>query len=113
MYLLIKGKYQKRQYNESILDFKISAIRPMLEIKDTVVNKITIFLPLHQLDEKINPELSSLIKNNPGNCAFYFKIEDMEKHLSVSLYAETQKYAIDKNIVRFLEDNQIKFSINS
>lgn len=113
MYLLIKGKYQPRQYKESILDFKISTIRPMSEIKDSVANKITIFLPLHQLDEKMIAELSSMIKNNPGNCVFYFKIEDMEKQLSVSLYAETQKYAIDKNVVRFLEDNRIKFSINS
>jgi DNA polymerase-3 subunit alpha len=113
MYLLIKGKYQPRPYNESILDFKISAIRPMSEIKDSAINKITIFLPLHRLDEKLIADLSSMVKSNPGNCAFYFKIEDMEEQLSVSLYAETQKYAIDKNTVRFLEDNQIKFSINS
>ncbi|MDR1632889.1 MAG: DNA polymerase III subunit alpha [Dysgonamonadaceae bacterium] len=113
MYLLIKGKYQPRQYREEILDFKISSIRPMSEIKNSLINKITIFLPLHQLNEKIIAGLSFMIKNKPGNCAFYFKIEDMEKQLSVSLYAETQKYAIDKNTIRFLEDNQIKFSINS
>ena len=113
MYLLIKGKYQPRQYNESILDFKISSIRPLSEIKDSIVNRITISLPLHQLDEKMVTELSSMIKNNPGNCAFYFRIEDLEKQLSVSLYAENQKFAIDKNIIRFLEKNQIKFHINS
>jgi DNA polymerase-3 subunit alpha len=113
MYLLIKGKYQPRQYKESILDFKISSIKPMSEVKDSLVNKITIFLPLHQLDEKIITELSSMIKNNSGNCAFYFKIEDVEKQLSVSLYAETQKFAIDRKLIRFLENNHIKFNINS
>ncbi|GHT53559.1 DNA-directed DNA polymerase [Bacteroidia bacterium] len=113
MYLLIKGKYQPRQYKETILDFRISSIHPLPEIKNSIVNKISISLSLNQLDEKIIAELSSMIKNNPGNCAFYFKIEDREKQLSVSLYAETQKYAIDKNLVHFLEDNQIKFSINS
>jgi DNA polymerase-3 subunit alpha len=113
MYLLVKGKFQPRQFKETILDFKISSIRPLSEIKDTLANKITILLPLHQLDEKIITELTSIIKNNPGNCAFYFKIADMEKQLSVSLYAENQKFAIDKNIVRFLEDNQITFIINS
>ena len=113
MYLLIRGKYQPRQYNESVLDFKISSILPMSEIKDSLINKITVFLPLHELSEKMVAELSSMIKNNSGNCAFYFKIEDVEKQLSVSLYAETQKYAIDQKTVRFLEDNCIKFSINS
>jgi DNA polymerase-3 subunit alpha len=112
-YLLIKGKYQTRQYNESVTDFRISSIRPMSEIKDSAVGKMTVFLPLHQLNDKMIADLSSVIKNNQGNCAFYFKIEDVEKQLSVSLYAETQKYAIDRNIIRFLESNQIKFSINS
>jgi len=112
MYLLIKGKFQARQFKEKIFDFKISSIRPLSELKDTLANKITILLPLHQLDEKIIAELSSMIKNNPGNSVFYFKIADIEKQLSVSLHVENQKFAIDKNLVRFLEDNQITFSIN-
>lgn len=113
MYLLIKGKYQSRQYQESILDFKISAIWSLPEIKKSLVNKITISLPLHQLNEKMIADLSSMIKNNPGNCAFYFKIEDAEKQIFVSLCAETQKYTVDKKTIRFLEDNRIQFSINS
>jgi DNA polymerase-3 subunit alpha len=113
MYLLIKGKYQPRQYKESVLDFKISSIQPMSQVKDSLVKKITISLPLSKLNEKMIAELSSMIKNNPGNCTFYFKIQDIEKQLSVSLYAEAQKYAIDKKIIRFLEDSQIRFSINS
>jgi DNA polymerase-3 subunit alpha len=112
-YLLIKGKYQPRQYKESVMDFRISSVRPMSEIKDTSIQKITVVLPLHELNEKMIADLSFMIKSNSGNCAFYFKIEDVEKQLSVSLHAENQKYAIDKNTIRFLEDNRIKFSINS
>jgi DNA polymerase-3 subunit alpha len=111
-YLLIRGKYQPRPYKETVMDFKISSIRPMSEIKDSAINKITIALPLHEINEKMVAELSSGIKNNSGNCDFYFKIEDVEKQLLVSLCAEAKKYAIDKNTIRFLEDNQIKFSIN-
>jgi DNA polymerase-3 subunit alpha len=112
MYLLIRGKFQPRQYNANVLDFKISSIQQMSEVKDSLVKRITILLPLHDLDEKMITELSSQIKNNPGGCSLYFKIEDIEKHLSVSLYTETQKFAIDQRIIRFLEENQIQFKIN-
>jgi DNA polymerase-3 subunit alpha len=108
--LFIKGKYQQRLNG---MDFKILSVQDMPKIKDSLIKKMTVFLPLHKLDEKMVGKLSSGIKNNPGNCAFHFKIEDEEEHLSVSLRAETKKYAVDKNIVRFLDDNQIKFIINS
>jgi DNA polymerase-3 subunit alpha len=112
MYLLIKGKFQPRQYNESILDFKISSIQQMSEVKDSLLKKITITIPIYLLDEKLIAELSSYIKNNQGNCSLFFKIEDLEKQLSVSLYAETQKIGIDRNIIRHLEENNIPFKIN-
>ncbi|MDR0864190.1 MAG: DNA polymerase III subunit alpha, partial [Candidatus Symbiothrix sp.] len=112
MYLLIRGKFQPRQYKESVLDFKISSIQQMSEVKDSLLKKITISIPIYNLDEKIIAELSSCIKNNPGNCSLFFKIEDLEKQLSVSLYAESQKIGIDRNIIRLLEENKIQFKIN-
>jgi DNA polymerase-3 subunit alpha len=112
MYLLIKGKFQARQYKESIIDFRIFAIQPMSEIKDTAITKIIIQMPLHELKESIIAGLSLLIKNNPGNCLLYFKIEDIEKHLSISLCAEMQKIMLNKEIIRFLQENEIKFVVN-
>jgi len=112
MCLLIRGKFLPRQYKETILDFKISSIQPLADVKDSLVKKITLTLPLHELDDKMITELSFLNKNNSGKCSLYFNIEDMEKHLFVSLFADKQKFTINKEMVRFLEDNKINFSIN-
>jgi DNA polymerase-3 subunit alpha len=112
MYLLIKGKFQARQYKESIIDFRISGIQPMSEVKDSAITKITIRMPLHELEDTIIAGLSLLIKNNPGNCLLYFKIEDIEKHLSISLCAEMQKFALNKEIIRFLQESKTEFTIN-
>jgi len=110
--LLVKGKFQPRQYKETVLDFRISSIRPLTEVKDSMVNKITLAIPLHELDEGLITELSFLMKNNPGGSSLYFKIEDIEKHLSVSLFTENQKFSVSKEIIRFLEEKNIKFMIN-
>jgi DNA polymerase-3 subunit alpha len=112
MYLLIRGRFQPRQFKDTILDFKISSIQQMSDVKDSLVKKIALTLPLHELDDKLITELSSLIKNNPGGSSLYFTIEDIEKQLSVSFFTETQKFTINKEIVRFLEANKIKFKIN-
>jgi DNA polymerase-3 subunit alpha len=112
MCLLIRGKYQPRQYKETILDFKISSIQPLTEVKDSLVKKITLAMPLHVLEEKWITELSFLIKNSRGNCSLYFKIEDMENQLSVSLLTESHKITVNKEMIHFLENNKIKFAIN-
>ena len=110
--LLIRGKFQPRQYKETILDFKISSIQQIADVKDSLIKKITLTLPLHLLDDKLIAELSFLIKNNPGGSSLYFKIEDIEKHIMVSLFTENQKFTVNKEIIRFLEKSNIKFIIN-
>jgi len=110
--LMIWGKFQPRKYKESIVDFKISSIKPMADIKDSVIKRITLTLPLHRLDNKIIAELSYLIKNNPGGSSLYFRIEDMEKQVTLSLFTENQKFTPNKEIVHFLEENTINFSLN-
>ena len=82
------------------------------EVKDYLVEKITLSLPLHQLDDQMIAEFSSLIRKNPGRTALHFKIEDSEKQLLLSLTSDKKKYTIDKSIVQFLEEHQIKFKIN-
>jgi len=112
MYLLIRGKFMPRKYNETVYDFRIGSIQPMTDVKDTLVKKITLSLPLHQLDDPLLSELSFLIKNNPGGSSLYFKLEDMEKQLVVSLFAENQKITINNKMIRFLEENNLQFTIN-
>jgi len=110
--LLIEGKFQPRKYKETITDFKISSIQPLTEVKNSLIKKITLTVPLHELNDKLIAEISFKIKNNPGGSSLYFKIEDVEKHLSVTLFTENQKFTINKGFIRFLEDNKVKFTIN-
>jgi DNA polymerase-3 subunit alpha len=112
IYLLIKGMFVANQYNPSNVNFKISSVQSLNEIKNKIVQKITIFLPLYKLDEELIAELSSILKNNQGSSSLFFKIEDVEKNLFVSMVAEEEKVQIDKQFVQYLEDKEIAFKIN-
>ncbi len=112
MYLLIKGQYQPRQYNEAILDFRIASIQQLPDVKDSMIEKITLVLPLQRIDEEMINGLSYWIKNNSGQASLYFKIEDPEKQMSVSLSGNGQKISVNRSLVRYLEENTIQFKIN-
>ncbi|MCC8147242.1 MAG: DNA polymerase III subunit alpha [Bacteroidales bacterium] len=112
MYLFFRAMYAPSQYDPNRMNLKIISIQPLNEIKDNVIKKITISLPLYKLDETLIAELSSLIKNHPGNSSLFFKIMDTEKQLSLSLASENEKFQINKAMVQYLEDRDIEFRIN-
>lgn len=112
MYLFIRGMYAPSQYDPTRMSLKLISMQPLSEIKENSIKKMTISLPLYRLDETMIAELSSLIKNHPGNSSLYFRIEDSEKQLSLSLAAEKEKFQVDKPVVQYLEDNGIEFRIN-
>ena len=112
IYLLIKGQYQARKFKETELDFRISSIVQLPDVKDVLIKKLTIMIPLFAVEAELITELSYLIKNNPGNTSLYFRIGDEERNMYVSLNAENQQYAVSLNLVRYLESKEINFKIN-
>jgi DNA polymerase-3 subunit alpha len=113
MYLLITGKVEPRQFKESILDFKIGTVRLLQDEKDKLIEKISIILPIHELNEAMINELSVLIKNNPGQTLLSFKVVDGEHHINLSLFSQNVKLNVTQELINFLADNEnIDFKIN-
>jgi len=117
LYLLIRGQYQNRMYGNkpsagNEIDFKISKIDLLQDVKDSLIEKITINIPLHILEEELITELSSRIETGSGNKSLYFMIKDIEKNVSVSLRAEGQKHSITCDLIRYLVSKKIAFRIN-
>ena len=111
MYLFINGTFSPRRYNENIVDFRIESIQQLADVKNKGVKSLSVSLPLEKLDEGVIVDLSSLIKDNPGETSLHFKIEDNEKQIFVSLVSGNQKFRLNKSIVTYLEDSELEFSI--
>jgi DNA polymerase-3 subunit alpha len=111
MYLFIKGTFTPRRYNESQVDFRISSIQQLPDVKEKIVHNLTISIPLFELNKSLVDNLSSKIKNNPGNTSLYFKIEDKEKHISITLTTGNQKFLLNKQIIQYLENKNFNIVI--
>jgi DNA polymerase-3 subunit alpha len=112
-YLFIKASVLPRQYRETELDFKIKSIQLLQDVKDTVIEKMTVSLSIHQLDEQIINEMSVLIKNNPGKTQLFFKIIDGEHQTTLNLFSKSIRTEVTENFVDFLSENEnIDFTIN-
>jgi DNA polymerase-3 subunit alpha len=111
MYLFIKGIFTPRKYNESQVDFRISSIQQLPDVKEKIVQNLTVSIPLFELNKNLVDDLSSKIKNNPGNTSLYFKIEDKEKQISITLTTGNQKFLLNKQLIQYLENKNFNIVI--
>ncbi len=113
MYLLIRGRMESHRWREGELDFKINSIRLLQEERDKLIEKISITLPIHDLNEPIINELSVLIKNNPGQSLLYFKVVDGEHNVALNLFSQNIRLNVTHELIDFLQENEnIDFKIN-
>ena len=113
MYLLISGKMEARKYNDKIFDFRISFIKLLPNEKDKLIENIRITVPIHDLDEPMINELSTLIKNNPGNSLLYFRVVDGSNNIALNLFSQNVRLKITKELIDYLSESEtIDFKIN-
>ncbi|MDO4756485.1 MAG: hypothetical protein Q4A54_09085, partial [Parabacteroides sp.] len=112
MYLLIKGRIENR-FNNGRLSLTIGSINLLQEVKDNLIEKICITLPIHDLDKPMLNELSTLIKSNPGQTLLYFKVIDGEHHVTQNFFSQNIRLNISHQLIEFLQSNEnIDFKIN-
>lgn len=113
MYLLINARVEPRRWKEDELDFRIGSIRLLQDEKDRLIEKISITVPIHDLDEPTINELSVLIKNNPGQSLLYFRVVDSEHNIAQNFFSQNIRLNVTRNLVEFLQGNEnIDFKIN-
>ena len=112
LYLLIKGQMQPRTYNEGLLDFNIASIQQLADVKDSLIEKVSVKVPLNQLSEEIVSDLSALLKTNSGKTSLYFKVIDFERNLFLRLKA-LEKVDVNRALVNYLESKELLLEVNN
>jgi DNA polymerase-3 subunit alpha len=112
MFLYIKGKCQPKQWRQDEWEVKVNTVELLPEIKERLIEKITVSFPLSALDDELIEEFLSLVEENPGNAELSFYIQD-EDGQNISLTSKKFKIEVNRKIVAFL-DNQslLSYKIN-
>lgn len=113
LYVFVRGRVQGRKYDANQMELKINSIHLLPDIKDTLVEKITITLPLHDMNTQMVEELSTLTKNNPGNSLLYFEVVDGERNMKVDLFSRSYKINVKQELIDYLIENEsFVFKVN-
>ena len=113
MFLYISAKCQPRQWKPEEIEIKINSIQLLPDVKDELIEKLTLYIPLNKLDSTLVADLAALIKGEKGNTELYFTITDREEKSKVDLFARPYKINVGKDLMNYLnEHEEIAFQIN-
>ena len=107
MFLFMHGKCQPRQWKQDEWEIKINNIELLPEVKDRLIEKLTVTAPLSAINDEMIMEFSSLVKENPGNAELFFYIRDEDGQMHVNLMSRTLKISVRKDIVNYLKSQPL------
>lgn len=111
--LYVTAKVQPKRFKPQEVEIKISSMNLLADVKDKLVSKITLQIPLSKIDDTTVAELSALLKNNSGNSLLYFQIIGTDAQMNIQLYARPTRIQVNKHLIDYLKNNLfIDFKIN-
>ena len=113
-FLYIHAKVQPKQWRQDELEVKINKIELLPDVKDELIENITISTTLDALDDNLMNELLPLLTQHPGNAELRFSFKDIETQMQTNLKSLNTRISVGKELVQYLKSNPaLEFCINS
>ena len=112
-FLFIKARCQPKQWKPNELELKITSMELLPDVKEKLVEKITIAIPLSVLSLNLINELEEKTKESPGNTELYFKVTDNESKSSLDFVSRPVKLSVGRDLINYLKERpELSFRIN-
>ncbi len=88
------------------LELKIQKVEVFSEIKDKLINTLTLTIPIQQMSDDLAVELTELVVKNKGNVNLYIQVVDETSPNKVMLFARQHRIQINKKVYNALKHMQ-------
>ena len=110
--IFIHGFIQTKFYDEHQFEFKIKQIKFLSDVKDQLLEKLTIKMPANKVNDEIIEILHEAVSKDPGNVQLKFELVDHKKHYKIKFASRNHKINVTSEWLHLLRDNNIDYSVN-
>ena len=112
-FLYMKARCQPKRFKPEELELKITSIELLPDVKDQLLEKLTITIPLDALDKTLVMELSELTQKSPGKTELCFNIVDNGTKQAIGLKSTNTKISVTRELISFINQHEeLEFRIN-
>lgn len=102
-FLFIRAKCQGKRWKPEELEVKVGSMELLSDVKEKLIEKMTITIPLPDLNKELITELTTLIMSSPGSAELYFRVFDPDEKMTVDLMARPVKLSVQKDLISYLD----------
>ena len=113
LFLYIRGRYVARKYNEAEYDFKITSVELLNDVKEKLIEKITVNIPIDEITQELITDLTALVKDVKGKTSFNITVQDGINRYEVPLYSTSIKTDVTRDLISYISNfDKLSFKIN-
>ncbi len=110
--LYITAKVELRRWGNEQFDLRIGKIEFLADVKDRLIERLTISTRLDMLDMSTVETLTELLMETPGNVVLSFHIKDLEENMKTCLESR-QRIGVSKRLIDYIAQNEaLEYKIN-
>jgi DNA polymerase III subunit alpha len=112
-YLLVKGRVQKRRFNEDEVEFKIKTIHLLSSVKDELIKTVTIRVKAQDVTTEMIHELMALFRENQGETELKFLFYEPGEKIYLPMFSRNIRVRLNNDLISYLDDHpSLDFKVN-
>ncbi len=112
--IFITARVQPGRYNPDRIEIVIGRIEFLSDVKDSLIDNITVNVPLSELTEDFVLSFREIISKRPGNARLFFRVIDPEGHMNLLFRSRTIQVSVDRFLLNFLQSTPgLTYQINA
>ena len=112
-FLMIKGTVRPKPYNAEELEVKINMLTQLQDVSEDVIKELNINIFVEDLTADFREELTKRFKKSKGKSKLNIRICDGRQNVAVNFYPKKLTVGVTQELLDFLKDNDVQFSIKS
>lgn len=103
--IFITAHVGPRRFDPNSYELQVNKIEFLGDVKDTLINRLTITINIDLLDQRVAAELSSMMTRNEGDTEVLFNINDSENKMQIQLTSQSCHAIVDADLINFLDES--------
>ncbi|MBP8944853.1 MAG: DNA polymerase III subunit alpha [Paludibacteraceae bacterium] len=96
---------KKSNFTSSELELKIQKIDLLQDIKNKIINSLTLMIPLQELTNDLAQQLTDVVLQNKGNINLYIQVfDDQNVANKINFFARRHKIEMNSTVFQFLKE---------
>jgi DNA polymerase-3 subunit alpha len=109
--LMITGTYDESRFRPGQLEFRISGVMLLSEVKEKYTKRLFMALPLEKVDMDFVTFLQRNIQQNPGSCEVSIQVVDENTERKAALRSSNGKLLVNDDLIEYLQTADILYKV--